>query len=296
MNTANQRQTLRTMVRGTYDLQKLRIEMGNRLCAAYRTRLGIEPGESEAEEDNKEAAKVLDALRAQFKQITDGVKRELPPLSKFTPGPLISSYTELCLVAEYLELEANEEKHFRRLGTILEEFPIYTTFLKHVKGCGPAMSGVILSEFDISKARYPSSLWQYAGLGVEHDGRGTSKRKEHLVSITYTDKDGKEAQRMGIRHNNWLKTKLLGVLAGSFLRSSSPYRVHYDNYKHRLESSTGDWSERSKLNRHRAALRYMVKMFLLDLYKAWRAVEGLPVHPPYQEAKLGHVHGSPADQ
>jgi hypothetical protein len=283
------------MVRGTYDLQKLRIEMGNRLCAAFRVRLGIAPGESEASEDNEDAAAVLDQLRAEFKKITDGIKKELPPMSKFTPGPIISSYTELCLVAEYLELEANEAKHFRRLGGILEEFPIYVQFLRGVKGCGPAMAGVILSEFDITKAKYPSSLWQYAGLGVEKDGRGTSKRKEHLVTIAYTDKDGKPAERVGIRHNNWLKTKLLGVLAGSFLRSGSPYRACYDNYKHRLESSTGDWSERSKLNRHRAALRYMVKMFLVDLYKAWRPLEGLTVHPSYQEAKLGHTHGSPAN-
>lgn len=278
------------MVRGTYDLQKLRIEMGNRLCAAFRARVGLEPGKPE--DEDKAAKAVLDALRAEFKKLTDGVKRELPTMSKFTPGPIISSYTELCLVAEYVEIETNEAKHFRRLGSILEEFPVYTTFLRDVKGCGPAMAGVIISEFDIYKAKYPSSLWQYAGLGVEKDGRGTSKRKEHLVPISYIDKDGKQAERVGIRHNNWLKTKLLGVLAGSFLRSGSPYRVHYDNYKHRLESNTGSWAERSKLNRHRAALRYMMKMFLVDLYKAWRALEGLTVHPSYQEAKLGHTHNS----
>ncbi len=262
---------------------------GNRLCAAFRSKLGIKPSESEEDEENEDAKKVLDLLRASFKKITDGIKKELPALKDFRGDELISSYTELVLVAEYLELESGEEKHFRRLGSILEEFPIYTGFLKGVKGCGPAMSAVIISEFDIHKAKYPSSMWQYAGFGVEHDNRGTSKRKEHLVEVAYKDKDGKDQTRMGIRHNNWLKTKLCGVLAGCFLRSKSPYADVYANYKHRLDNHL-NWQERSKLNRHRASLRYMIKIFLLDLYKVWRKLEGLPVAPSYQEAKLGHVH------
>ena len=34
------------------------------------------------------------------------------------------------------------------------------------------------------------------------------------------------------------------------------------------------------------------KMFLIDLYRAWRVVESLPVHDPYHEAKLGLKHAS----
>jgi len=32
-------------------------------------------------------------------------------------------------------------------------------------------------------------------------------------------------------------------------------------------------------------------MFIIDLYKAWRKIEGLEVHTPYSEAKLGLKHG-----
>jgi hypothetical protein len=140
---------------------------------------------------------------------------------------------------------------------------------------------------------------QYAGLGVEADGRGTSKRSEHLHEIGYTDKDGKAATRMGIRYNPFLKTKLMGVLATSFLRvKDSPYREVYDFYKHRLESRSGmegggviSWSEESKGHRHNASLRYMVKIFLQHLYNQWRALEKLPIHPTYYEAKLsGRPH------
>lgn len=42
-----------------------------------------------------------------------------------------------------------------------------------------------------------------------------------------------------------------------------------------------------------AARRYMVKMLLLDMWKAWRALEGLPIRPSYAEEKLGLVHHQP---
>jgi hypothetical protein len=34
----------------------------------------------------------------------------------------------------------------------------------------------------------------------------------------------------------------------------------------------------------------MLKRFLVDLYKAWRSLEGLPVAPEYSVGKLGIVH------
>lgn len=40
------------------------------------------------------------------------------------------------------------------------------------------------------------------------------------------------------------------------------------------------------------AMRYMVKRFLVDLYVAWRTIEGLTVEPEYNEGKLGHKHAA----
>lgn len=45
------------------------------------------------------------------------------------------------------------------------------------------------------------------------------------------------------------------------------------------------------LHRKNMAIRYMVKVFLKDLWVAWRTLEGLPVTPDYAEAKLGLKHG-----
>ena len=38
------------------------------------------------------------------------------------------------------------------------------------------------------------------------------------------------------------------------------------------------------------ALRYMVKRFLVDLYKEWRSIEGLTIVEEYAVRKLGLVH------
>jgi len=42
------------------------------------------------------------------------------------------------------------------------------------------------------------------------------------------------------------------------------------------------------------AIRYMIKMFLIDLHGVWRMIEGLPVPAPYSEAKLELEHRSVA--
>ena len=39
------------------------------------------------------------------------------------------------------------------------------------------------------------------------------------------------------------------------------------------------WAAKTKGHRHNAAIRYMVKRFLADLYNVWRKLEGLEIHP-----------------
>jgi|TARA_R110000765_G_scaffold176834_1_gene282081 hypothetical protein len=285
---------LKTIVRGAYDIQKNRIQTGNRLVGNFKAKLGQAPSEKEDTID-KEGQQVLLNLRRSHKLLTEGVA-SFPRQATFKGDEVISDYTELCLVDNYLELEAQEKNHFKRLGHILKDYPIYTEFLDGVKGIGPAMAGVIISEVDITKAEYPSSLHKYAGLDVASDGQGRSRRKEHLEDSEYKDKEGKVQVKKGITFNPFLKTKLTGVLGASFLKQSPDkcvYRKIYDDYKHRLEHMDAH-KEKSKGHRHNMAIRYMIKMFLIDLYNEWRPLEGLPVAPTYTEAKLGKVHGKAA--
>ncbi|KKN90152.1 hypothetical protein LCGC14_0232680 [marine sediment metagenome] len=316
------KRNLRTMVRGVYDIQQLRIQIGNRIAMNYRAKLGQEPSTSEKELE-KEAKRTLDLLRERYKLITDGMV-SFPTPKKFKGDEVISTYAELCLVSRYIELRQAEEQMFRQLETVLLDFPIWTQFLEDVKGVGAAMAGVIISEFDIHKAKYPSSFWKYAGLDVGPDGVGRSRRKEHQVKRTYVDKKGKESERDSITFNPFLKTKMVGVLAGSFLKSGvapkdketkevigevTGYRRIYETYKRRLETDPNrvkvtveEYKKLSKISKTEAALvwtpgrinnaskRYMIKMFLMDLHMAWRELEGLPVSTPYSEGKLGIVH------
>jgi len=281
---------LKTIVRGAYDIQKNRIQTGNRLVGNFKAKLGQAPSEKEDTID-KEGQTVLLNLRRSHKLLTEGVAA-FPRQATFKGDEVISNYTELCLVDNYFELEAQEKSHFKRLGHILKDYPIYNNFLHGVTGIGPAMAGVIISEIDITKAEYPSSLHKYAGLDVAPDGQGRSRRKEHLEDSEYIDKDGEVQTKKGITFNPFLKTKLVGVLGSSFIKQSPDkceYRKIYDEYKHRLEHMDAH-KEKSKGHRHNMAIRYMVKMFLVDLYNAWRRLEGLPVAPTYSEAKLGKVH------
>lgn len=180
---------------------------------------------------------------------------------------------------EHLRDEAAEREAelLRRLETEIMHYPI-ASWLLSVKGVGPTMAAVIISEFDIHKADTVSKMWSFSGMAPGKDRRVKGQKSTF---------------------NGWLRAKLLGVLAGSFLKSNSPYRQYYDDMRHRLESKK--WGVESKAptkkenpragHQNRAAMRYMVKMFLSDLYREWRQIEGLPVREPYQVEYLGHVHG-----
>jgi len=283
---------LKSIVRGVYDIQKLRISMGNRIVGNFRARLGQKPGEKMDAKDKR----LLDVIAAEYKRVTDGVARVPRSVKlKLEGQEVISDQTEVALIEQYLALEANESGQFRLLGRVVADHPLWPAFLDGVKGVGPAIAGVILSEIDISKARYPSSLWAYAGLDVAGDGRGRSRKKEHLVERDYTDKEGKPAKRVGITFNPFLKTKLVGVLGDQFnRRPDTLYGGILREYKHRLESHPkyGLDTETSKGHRQNMAVRYAVKRFLVDLYRAWRPLEGLAVAPEYNEAKLGHEHAA----
>jgi len=387
---------IRAMTRGAYALQKLRIQTGGRVVANFKQKLGIKPGTKEDESESK-AKEILDDLRASYVRITDGIslsdrKEILSRLEAEEKGDgLISDYTEFCLVAQYLLLETSEKRQFTDLAEALRGIPIWEGYLKDVKGIGPAMAGVLISELSIEKAKYPSSFRAYAGLDVvggwrldewqwlgnipelesdlykeivgaipaerplhssedgqlryepgsiafdengpkltvvlsgkghqvaatyrwEHSG-GRSRRREHLVEVEYTDAKGETKKKLSLTYNPFLKSKLMGVLAASFLRvADSPYRRVYDEYKFRLENhaiygiaqddemiETKEGKKvrkTSKARRHMMACRYMIQRFLTDLHIAWRGIEGLPVSKEYSEAKLGLKHDegvSPAE-
>jgi hypothetical protein len=183
----------------------------------------------------------------------------------------------VAMVNRRVSVKAFEDELAKELAKEVHKHDLWKAFLLDVKGCGEGMAAVIISEFDIYKAPHVSNLWSFAGLAPGKD------RKEKGKTCPY---------------NQFLRAKLCGVLGGSFLKSNSPYREYYDNMRVRLEGEKWGMDSKNPGNKdnpkaghqHKAAIRYMIKMFLKDLYVAWRTLEGLPVSKPYQEAYLGHDH------
>ena len=305
------RNELRAFVRGVYDIQKLRIQMGQRIVSNAKVIAGIEPGTKE--EDSKEADKLMKQLRKEHKRMAEAlsVQSRLQLLSLALKGDesfydviragerdvlhgIIASPAHIALMDIYEELVTTETHQFKAIEKLLSQFSIWNDFLANVSGVGPAMGGIIISEIDIAVARYPSSLWKYAGLDVAN-GKGRTRHKEHLIKREYTAADGTTQERDSITYNPLLKTKLIGVLGPSFLRAGdNKYSLIYRGYKNRLENHSVH-KEKTKGHRHNMAIRYMVKRFLVDLYVWWRAAEGLPVAEEYSESKLRLVHSDAAD-
>jgi len=300
------RHLLRNLVRFAYDFQKLRVATGLRVCALFKLRLGIKPGQKEDRAvQEKQEKKILEIVRKEYKTITEGAADQLPKLKDFRPTRLIHHYAELRLIHTWLNLWKLEKKAMADLEPVVVGFPLARDFLLPIPGIGPVLAAFIIgSSIQIDKARHVSSLWKYLGLDVLEVkgvkvGRGSAEG--HLVERTIIDREGKEKKVMQLSHNRALKSKLVSTLAGSFLKVDSTkhfckYAAVYREYKHRIENSSNPrWQKASVGHRNRAALRYSVKIFVADLWVFWRRLEGLPVSEPYAVAKLGHPpHGSQA--
>lgn len=248
---------------------------------------------------------------------------------------VISDESEVNLLNSYDMLVKSEAELMKPIKNMVESHPLWTNFLKDVRGCGHLMAAVILSEFEIDKANYVSSFHKYAGLDtvgivddqefiedeegnptipnpnygkiIRYEGRG--RKAAHLETMQYIDKHGNENTKKGISYNPFLKTKLLGVLAPSFIKCReavldadenpvideatgkkvtvpSYYGQVYYDYRNRLDNDRRH-DDKKDAHKHAMAMRYMIKMFLKDLFVAWCLVTDRKPPAPYEVAYLG---------
>lgn len=250
------RNVIRTIVRTMYDFQAQRVRMANRL---KKKKDGSD--QANAEEMNLEDESI-------------GV-----------------------IVDVWKDCQESEKKLAKAVQAELKDVPIYRDWLKDIKGVGPLMAAVIIAEYDIEKATTVSKMWQFTGLnpGMVCGIKGDGSKKDGTFRIVKTDtlvRGDKRTQGFLSPFNGWLRTKMVGVLAGSFIKCQSPYALdYYYTYKKRLENEE-NWKDEKPGHRDKAAKRYMIKMFLKDLYVAWRKIEGLPVREPYAEEYLGKRHSA----
>lgn len=250
------RQRIKGIVRTIYDYQDIRIKMGNRL---------------------------------RFK--SDGTNQ------KDNGTKMIINTEDIpSLVDAFNDSKDIETALVKSLKRELKGIRVYDEFLKDVKGVGPMMAAVIIAEYDIHKAHTISAMNQFTGL---NPGLVPGKKRigDDIVVTDTMIRGDKLTPGFIAPFNTRLRTKMLGVLGSSFLKAKSPYAKFYYDYKNRLknedrviEGRDKKWSETSDLHRHNAAMRFMVKAFIKDLYVAWRTAEGLTVRCPYEEEYLGKKH------
>lgn len=173
---------------------------------------------------------------------------------------------ELAMYRKWLEiydkLESDADTEIARL---IKDHPLMVQ-LRAVKGIGPMLAAKMMSMIDIHRAESVSALWRYAGYGVVDGARERPVKGEKL------------------HYNIRLKTTMY-LVAGSFLKSSSPYRRVYDDARRYYEANRPDWT---KAHQHAAAMRKMIKVFLSHVWSRWRMIEGLPLRDLYVTERLGH--------
>jgi len=166
-------------------------------------------------------------------------------------------------------------EHFEQLEKSLDkdiaelagEYVIFE-HVTSVRGVGKLLAAKLIAMIDIHVPDTPSALWKYAGYSVTDGERDRPRKGEKLP------------------YNSRLKSTcyLIGV---SMIRTGSPYRQVYDAAKEQYNATRPDWSP-SRI--HMAAMRKMIKIFLVHLWLVWRELEGLPTRQPYVQEKLGHTH------
>lgn len=213
-------------------------------------------------------------------------------------------------------VETLERQILQDITQLLMRIPFYVNTLSNredYRGLGPTMAAVILSEFDVTLAKYPSQFWSFAGLAptdckrckdchqivVSVEGKWKHPKnikgakcdkaleEVELRQLYDSSKTMKPTKGQKLPYNSFLRTKLIGVLGPNLIKCNSPWRRLYDEKK--LYYQSKGWGI-SDGHRHNAAMRFMIKMLLLDIWTKWRTAEGLPLAKSYHEGKLGHVH------
>lgn len=224
-----------------------------------------------------------------------------------------TEYTQK-LVEVYDVSEEIEKTVLKHIKPILKEFPIYTKWLKYVKGVGDVLAAGLIAGIK-TPARFSniSKLWKYCGMHVV-DGEAPTRRKGAKVDW-----------------NPFMKT-LCWKLGESFVKTKGYYRQAYERFRAEEERKSEEGIIRpidkcigyipkdekiieivgdspltkakvdklkkkgytelkvgmTKAHIYARAKRKTVKLFLAHLWHKWRELEGLPVTKPYAHALLGH--------
>lgn len=189
----DQKIKIRNLIKGIYDIQKLRIATGNRIVQSFNIQMGQTPSTKQDDMED-EAQSMIKKLRTEYKRIADayisksyvvkvkkdgdtvekeiklgtnsGIEKIIRTMQKDENAEirLIKTKLDYELMGTYMGLVETEEQMVKIIEKEVKAHPLWDAFFKDVKGCGPLMSAVCIAYFDVHKARHASSFWKYAGL------------------------------------------------------------------------------------------------------------------------------------
>jgi hypothetical protein len=153
-------------------------------------------------------------------------------------------------------LTKHRESAARNLGRQAVQLPVWDSFVRDVRGCGPLGLALIVGEAgDLSNYSNPAKLWKRLGLAVGSDGRAQRR----------VANDASEAMEQGYSPR---RRSLMHVVGECLLKQNDgAYRAAYDERK---DYEIARRPDAPLIHNHKRALRYMEKRFLLHLWQAWR--------------------------
>ena len=215
--------------------------------------------------------------RSQFQKIRIAFENREGACEREVSKPFVKKGEDDPLVVKYAKMFDDLEKELTKdLRKEAKTIPLIKQMAK-LNGIDFTTAAQVCSMIDIAKCPTVSSLWRYAGYGVDKEGNIDRLHKGEKACF-----------------NKRLKV-IMHTVATNFLRcrSGSPFRIVYDDAKRKyLEKvATGEWGKKPgwKMRCHMAALRKVKKIFLATLWTRWRMMEGLPIRCPYVEEYKGHT-------
>lgn len=211
------------------------------------------------------------------------------------------------------KLMRDQETTLKRLAMEeIAEHPLWTNWLKYVRGIGPCLAGGLLAWINIEQCRHASHLIRYAGQSVVIDHwkcRACEKEMPHHQS--FIGKDHFQAKcpncsnlMEAVGHaerrvkgektpfNPRVKT-LVWKIGESFVKQNakrSGYRKLYEEHRRQVEAKPCTKVHKDKqgkvipcfdAHKFAKAKRLTVKVFLCHLYEVWRKELGLWTSDPF---------------
>ena len=183
-----------------------------------------------------------------------------------------------------------EQDLTKRLESVVKQTPEWKKYFKGIKGIGPKMAAILISEIDPYKAETVSKIWQYAGLNSSMVFGKKKDKDGNVVTTTDLVRGDRPTAGYILPYNKYLKMCVGGKIATQLLMAKNPkYVAIYEGAKNFYKTNP-KWKDESDMHIHRAAVRKMLKQFLADYYAFVRPLYGLETRVPYAEEKMGIVH------